>query len=106
MQAIASQLKATFCRSGEYVGRYGGEEFVVLLSTTDGQMAEREAERIQEVIAFLDYPHQYSSIASRVTVSQGVFSFQATGKEKKQICMKSSIEHSTHQNLEVAIHIL
>jgi diguanylate cyclase (GGDEF)-like protein len=83
LQAIASQLKATFCRSGEYVGRYGGEEFVVLLSTTDGQMAEREAERIQEVIAFLDYPHQYSSISSRVTVSQGVFAFQATGKEKK-----------------------
>lgn len=57
---------------------------MVLLSTTDGQMAEREAERIQEVIAFLDYPHQYSSIASRVTVSQGVFSFQATGKEKSR----------------------
>ncbi|MCF7483352.1 diguanylate cyclase [Vibrio sp. J1-1] len=83
LQAIASQLKATFCRSGEYVGRYGGEEFVVLLSTTDGQMAEKEAKRIQEVIAFLDYPHQYSSISKRVTVSQGVFAFQATGKEKK-----------------------
>ncbi|MBR9788589.1 MAG: diguanylate cyclase [Vibrionaceae bacterium] len=83
LQAIASQLKATFCRSGEYVGRYGGEEFVVLLSTTDGRMAEREAERIQEVIAFLDYPHQYSSISKRVTVSQGVFAFQATGKEQK-----------------------
>ena len=83
LQAIASQLKATFCRSGEYVGRYGGEEFVVLLSGTDGQMAEREAARIQEAIAFLNYPHEYSSITNRVTVSQGVFAFQATGKENK-----------------------
>ncbi|EPM6961114.1 GGDEF domain-containing response regulator [Vibrio alginolyticus] len=81
LQAIANQLKATFCRSGEYVGRYGGEEFVVLLGCTDTQTAEREAERIQEAMYFLDYPHEYSSVSSRVTVSQGVFVFQPTGKE-------------------------
>ncbi|EGQ8413919.1 diguanylate cyclase [Vibrio parahaemolyticus] len=81
LQAIANQLKATFCRSGEYVGRYGGEEFVVLLSSTDAQTAEREAERIQEAMYFLDYQHEFSSVANRVTVSQGVFVFQPTGKE-------------------------
>lgn len=83
LQAIANQLKATFCRSGEYVGRYGGEEFVVLLSSTDAQTAEREAERIQEAMYFLDYQHEFSSVANRVTVSQGVFVFQATGKENQ-----------------------
>ncbi|EOX4965279.1 diguanylate cyclase [Vibrio alginolyticus] len=81
LQAIANQLKATFCRSGEYVGRYGGEEFVVLLGCTDTQTAEREAERIQEAMYFLDYPHEYSVVSNRVTVSQGVFVFQPTGKE-------------------------
>ncbi|EGQ8734886.1 diguanylate cyclase [Vibrio parahaemolyticus 49] len=83
LQAIANQLKATFCRSGEYVGRYGGEEFVVLLSSTDAQTAEREAERIQEAMYFLDYQHEFSSAANRVTVSQGVFVFQPTGKENQ-----------------------
>ncbi|MDV6250140.1 diguanylate cyclase [Vibrio sp. EA2] len=83
LQAIARQLKVTFSRSGEYVGRYGGEEFIVLLSSTDGQMAEREAERIQEAINFLNYPHEYSSISHIVTVSQGVLAFRATGKENK-----------------------
>ncbi|TOE16219.1 diguanylate cyclase response regulator [Vibrio parahaemolyticus] len=83
LQVIANQLKATFCRSGEYVGRYGGEEFVVLLSSTDAQTAEREAERIQEAMYFLDYQHEFSSVASRVTVSQGVFVFQPTGKENQ-----------------------
>ncbi|MGI3095880.1 GGDEF domain-containing response regulator [Vibrio diabolicus] len=83
LQAIANQLKATFCRSGEYVGRYGGEEFVVLLGCTDAQTAEREAERIQEAMYFLDYPHEYSRVSSRVTVSQGVFVFQPTGKEQQ-----------------------
>ncbi|EPJ2748590.1 diguanylate cyclase [Vibrio parahaemolyticus] len=83
LQAIANQLKATFCRSGEYVGRYGGEEFVVLLSSTDAQTAEREAGRIQEAMYFLDYQHEFSSVANRVTVSQGVFVFQPTGKENQ-----------------------
>ncbi|MBW6449620.1 diguanylate cyclase [Vibrio parahaemolyticus] len=83
LQAIANQLRATFCRSGEYVGRYGGEEFVVLLSSTDAQTAEREAERIQEAMYFLDYQHEFSSVANRVTVSQGVFVFQPTGKENQ-----------------------
>ncbi|HBC3417347.1 TPA: diguanylate cyclase [Vibrio parahaemolyticus] len=83
LQAIANQLKAIFCRSGEYVGRYGGEEFVVLLSSTDAQTAEREAERIQEAMYFLDYQHEFSSVANRVTVSQGVFVFQPTGKENQ-----------------------
>ena len=82
LQAIANQLKATFCRSGEYVGRYGGEEFVILLNSTDAQTAEREAERIHEALYFLDYPHAYSSVANRVTVSQGVFALQPTGKDK------------------------
>ena len=81
LQAIANQLKATFCRSGEYVGRYGGEEFVVLLTSTDGTTAVKEAERIQVAMSLLDYPHEYSNVSDKVTMSQGVFVFEPTGKE-------------------------
>ncbi|BBL90623.1 hypothetical protein VroAM7_32760 [Vibrio rotiferianus] len=81
LQALANQLKVTFSRSGEYVGRYGGEEFVILLGGTDANGAEKEAERIHKAILCLEYKHEYSSIESFVTVSQGVFVFQATGKE-------------------------
>ncbi|MDW2255966.1 GGDEF domain-containing protein, partial [Vibrio sp. 1569] len=52
-------------------------------SSTDAQTAEREAERIQEAMYFLDYQHEFSSVANRVTVSQGVFVFQPTGKENQ-----------------------
>ncbi|MGY0614528.1 diguanylate cyclase [Vibrio sp. FJH11] len=81
LQAIANQLKATFCRSGEYVGRYGGEEFVVLLTSTNGTTAVKEAERIQVAMSLLDYPHEYSNVSDKVTMSQGVFVFEPTGKE-------------------------
>ncbi|MDF2154489.1 diguanylate cyclase [Vibrio sp. CAU 1672] len=81
LQALAKQLKVTFCRSGEYVGRYGGEEFVVLLSTTDAEAAEQAVARIEEAVQLLAYPHAFSSVASYVTVSQGAYVFQPTGHE-------------------------
>ena len=83
LQAIANQLKATFCRSGEYVGRYGGEEFVVLLGCTDAQTAEREAERIQEAMYFLDYPHEYPGFDEVYLHHVGVEPPNPTGKEQQ-----------------------
>ncbi|MGR5132664.1 GGDEF domain-containing response regulator [Vibrio alfacsensis] len=81
LTAISSQLKASFSRAEEYVGRYGGEEFVILLSCTDARKAEKEAQRVHKAIEFLNYPHGHSSVSSLVTASQGVFAFQPTGNE-------------------------
>lgn len=41
-----------------------------------------EAEKIQEALYFLDYPHAYSSVVNGVTVSRVVFALQPTGKDK------------------------
>ncbi|GEM76394.1 diguanylate cyclase response regulator [Vibrio sagamiensis NBRC 104589] len=81
LQAIAQQLKATFCRAGEFVGRYGGEEFILLFSSTNHETAEKEAIRANQALLSLDYPHVYSRVSTIVTASQGVFAFQPTGKE-------------------------
>ncbi|AXY03017.1 diguanylate cyclase [Vibrio alfacsensis] len=82
LQALADQLRTTFNRAEEYVGRYGGEEFVVLLSNTNEIQAEQEAKRVKQAVDNLNYPHEYSYTSTRVTVSQGVFSFVPFGKEK------------------------
>ncbi|GAD77900.1 putative response regulator [Vibrio azureus NBRC 104587] len=82
LKAIAQQLKGTFCRAGEFVGRYGGEEFILIFSSTDKDTAEKEAVRVQQAMISLDYVHEYSAVSSCVTVSQGVLAFQPTGKEK------------------------
>ncbi|CAE6924868.1 COG3706 Response regulator containing a CheY-like receiver domain and a GGDEF domain [Vibrio sp. B1REV9] len=82
LQALADQLRTTFNRAEEYVGRYGGEEFVVLLSNTNEIQAEQEAKRVKQAVDNLNYPHEYSYTATRVTVSQGVFSFVPFGREK------------------------
>ncbi len=78
---LASILKGMFCRSGEEVGRYGGEEFVVLLSHADEKKAIDNAQRIKSTLVQAALPHEYSDVSSLVTVSQGVLSFTPTGKE-------------------------
>ncbi|RTZ17321.1 diguanylate cyclase [Vibrio aquaticus] len=78
---LASLLKELFVRSGEVVGRYGGEEFVIILGHTDQEKAETDAERIKSALEGLAIPHDYSDVSGVVTVSQGVLTLVPTGKE-------------------------
>jgi diguanylate cyclase (GGDEF)-like protein len=78
---IAQFLDVMFIRSGEYVGRYGGEEFVILLSRSDIADAEENAARVKDGIVSLNIPHEYSQTADRVTLSLGVYSTIPTGSE-------------------------
>jgi two-component system, cell cycle response regulator len=59
-------------RSFDLVGRYGGEEFIVLMPETDLQIALAAAERLRSAIA--DTPFVISGVATplRVTISIGV----------------------------------
>ena len=79
--SIANILNKLFERSGEIVGRYGGEEFVVILGHTDQTKALKDAQRIQDSLAEASIPHLYSDISDFVTVSQGVYSKVPSGRE-------------------------
>ena len=60
-------------RKPDIWGRYGGEEFVVLLPDTDSKAAAQTAERIREAIA--SKPIETNKGVFDVTVSAGVASF-------------------------------
>lgn len=78
---LARILNNMFNRSGEFVGRYGGEEFVIFISHSDADDARQAAVRIQNAIRQLHYPHVYSEVADYVTVSQGCVTLTPCGNE-------------------------
>lgn len=60
------------CRDGDYVGRYGGEEIVVLCPGTPMNLAERMADRIRRAVVDLGIVHGSSDASEYVTISLGV----------------------------------
>jgi len=57
-------------RPADCFGRYGGEEFLLLLPDTDGEAASRMLERLRSIVADLDW--SAFSLSMRVTISAGV----------------------------------
>ena len=66
----ASTLFMKVLRSTDIVGRYGGEEFVILLTETDLAAAQRIAHRLRVVIENMLVPSKKGSV--KVTISGGV----------------------------------
>lgn len=60
-------------RSRDIVTRYGGEEFMVFLTSASAEMALETAERIRQRVYDLKIPHIFNhSVATNVTVSIGL----------------------------------
>lgn len=70
--AVADCLGESLRQPTDVVARYGGEEFVILLEGADGAAAETVARRIASALAARGIPHGDSTVADRVTVSQGI----------------------------------
>lgn len=90
-------------RYNDYAGRYGGEEFIILLSNTDIYKAVSIAESIRKNIESLSWKHK-----AKVTISGGVYEnislkkteaidnadkllYKAKANGKNQICYSESI---------------
>lgn len=67
LQTVAQRL-VDGCRGTDFVGRYGGEEFLVLLPDTDPRGAELVAKNLLQAVAA-----QPVGQAGRVTISGGLF---------------------------------
>jgi diguanylate cyclase (GGDEF)-like protein len=76
-------------RPRDFVGRFGGEEFVVLLAGSDLQQAKQTAERIRARVAEVVVQASSRGEPVQVTVSVGVAAFRDSG-------------HSVHELLDAA----
>ncbi len=78
LKEVANRIKST-AREIDLVGRYGGEEFCVILLDTDKEGAKRAGERICKVVS--EKPIIAYNETLNVTVSVGVASFPEDGKD-------------------------
>ncbi|HET9957050.1 MAG TPA: GGDEF domain-containing protein, partial [Polyangiaceae bacterium] len=70
LRKIADALVRQFLRREDFVARFGGEEFVVVIPDSTLQNAKKRAERVREAIQELEIPHQGKVL--KVTISVGI----------------------------------
>ena len=74
LKRLADLMQRATSRAGEMVGRYGGEEFILVLPGASVQSAVRTAERLKDLVNSEGIAHEKSLICGFITVSQGVVS--------------------------------
>jgi len=72
LKIVAKTLKNNVTRSDDFVVRYGGEEFAVVLPNTDEDGARLLADKMLESVRSCKIQHRASSVADIVTISIGV----------------------------------
>lgn len=73
-------------RGKDYVIRYGGEEFLVILNDVKAHIAESVCDRIHKEMASLGLPHEGSDAADHVTFSMGLcYQEKANSKPMEQL---------------------
>lgn len=78
---VARTMQNVLSRPGDFLGRYGGEEFAVLLPNTDLEGMLQMAESLRAHVEALHLPHAYSPMGV-VTISMGcaVFNPKVDGR--------------------------
>ncbi|WP_154659415.1 diguanylate cyclase domain-containing protein [Arenimonas composti] len=71
LRVVARRVEAELRKPQDTAGRYGGEEFALLLPGLDLQAAAAVAERVRQAVLHADLPHP-GSPQGRVTISIGV----------------------------------
>jgi two-component system, cell cycle response regulator len=78
LQELASRFKKNV-RSLDIVCRSGGEEFIVILPDTGGELAEKIAERLRRAVALKPFNAGAKATALNVTISIGIASLDGPG---------------------------
>lgn len=72
LKQVAETLNGVAARSRDFFGRFGGEEFVMLLPETDENAAWAVAERCRQSLFKKQIPHEHSKVSQLLTISLGV----------------------------------
>jgi diguanylate cyclase (GGDEF)-like protein/PAS domain S-box-containing protein len=78
LKSVGQILQGALSRPRDFVARFGGEEFVLILPETDLEAAVQVAERCRRRVREQCIPHEKSAVATLLTISLGVGSLIPT----------------------------
>lgn len=90
LKTVAQLLNSSLKRKSDFVARYGGDEFIIILPNTEKQGAINIITEIKQAMAFASIKHQYSQAESRVTLSIGGHTTFGYKKYKPEILIKEA----------------
>jgi diguanylate cyclase (GGDEF)-like protein len=84
LMLVSEALKQTCDRikTPLFIGRYGGDEFVVLYEEYKMEEIDKMVRILRQKIHDLNIEHRYSKVADHITISQGLFHRIPTGSNK------------------------
>lgn len=82
LKRVAKTLSSSATRSKDFIARFGGEEFVLVLPETDEKAAKKVAERCRKLIFKEQIPHESSLVSHVLTISIGVASITPTHQDE------------------------
>ncbi len=85
LQELGSRTRGVL-RMGDTVGRFGGEEFLVILPETNQQEAQVLAERLRSAVAALPLATSAVEGGIAITISIGVASYPHEGVTASELC--------------------
>jgi len=92
LKIVAQALSHTLKREDDFVARYGGDEFVVVLPNTHEFGAKLIADKLLTAIRNCNIPHAKNQVADFVTVSIGVTTGKVAHTHKPSDFMKKADE--------------
>ncbi|MDD3839719.1 MAG: GGDEF domain-containing protein [Clostridia bacterium] len=75
------------CRSSDIAARYGGDEFTIILTNTDGQAAFKIVERLRKTVE--DQKIQVGGKSVKMSISAGVANYPLDAKTMEQLFLKA-----------------
>ena len=88
LKIMGEILSKAGTRSRDFIARFGGEEFVLVLPETDEKAARLVAERCCALILKAQIPHENSPVSHYITVSIGIGTITPTQQDKPLVFIK------------------
>jgi diguanylate cyclase (GGDEF)-like protein/PAS domain S-box-containing protein len=96
LKQVAKLLSSAATRPRDFLARFGGEEFVLVLPETSAESARKIADRCRDFVFQAQIPHIKSFICNNLTVSLGVATMTPT-RQNESVAFIREVDRRLYQ---------